>query len=477
MTEEASLKHQVLHSLKWVTLGKILTQLVRWVITFWVIRLLTPEDYGLVSMADIYFGFLTLIVSQLFGPAIIQSKSLDNSTLSSLFGTILITHFSIFALQYLTADLVAAYYESDQVADILRVNAWCFLILAFNTIPAALLAKKMRFKAVSLIAAVANIVAAISTLAMAMYGLGFWSLIYGEIISITLATLATLYVQPIPCRPSFKLAKSVELIKFGGALGALSMLMYVFLHMDIAIAGSQLTAEEIGLFAIGLQFALMPQKKILPLIKQVAFPAFSKIQDKPTQIAHYVLKAQRLSLLITIPIFWGLASVVDLIIPIILGEKWISAIIPTTLILIIMPLRFSDELFNPALKSQKKVRHLLINTSIMISVMFVAILIGVQYGAVGLALAWCFGFPVVYLINAWRNIHSLQIKLKEFVAVFTSPLLVGTAMLAVVFATKAVFDEVNVENLLLQILIGGITFIGLLFMADKKAILEIKSLR
>lgn len=476
MSENTDFKHQVIHSLKWVALGKVATQIIRWVMTFWVIRLLVPEDYGVVAMADVFFSFLTLLVGALFTPALIQNRDLNRQTLKQTFGMILIVHGALFALQLLIADYIGIYYQSELVASILKVNAWCFLIIALEIIPAALLAKEMEFKKVSIIAAIANITAAITTLVMAWFGYGFWALIIGEIVSISIRTVLTLAIRPITFLPSFRFSEISTMMKFGGLLTGHAIIAYIFLHMDVAIAGRYMSAVEIGLFAVGLQFALMPQKKILPLLKQVAFPAFSKIQDQPQKINNYILKAQKLSLLVTIPVFWGLASTVDLIIPIILGEKWLEAVVPTMIILMVMPLRFCEELFNPALKSQRKVKHMIINIWIMMVIMSVAIFLGIKYGAIGLAFAWAGGFPVAFLWVVKRNSLLFNIPLSKVARLFVAPCIAGALMLVAVILAKQVFIEVSVVNLLAQILLGGMVFLLVLFTMDKAAILEIKAL-
>lgn len=476
MTDSSNLKNQVLHSLKWVALGKVLTQIIRWVITFWVIRLLLPEDYGVVAMADVFFSFLTLFIGSLFTPALIQSKELTQKTLKQIFGMIIIVHASLFVLQIIIADAVGAYYQSDIVASILKVNAWCFLILAFEIIPAALLARNMEFKKVSIISAIANISAAITTLVMAYLGYGFWALIFGEIVSISLRTAMILFISPIKYLPSFKFSEISALLKFGGLLTGHATLAYIFLHMDVAIAGRYMSAVEIGLFAIGLQFALMPQKKLLPLLKQVAFPAFSKIQDQPERINSYILKAQKFSLLITVPVFWGLASVVDLIIPIVLGEKWVDAVIPTVIILLVMPLRFCEELFGPALKSQRKVKHMMINLWIMIAIMIVSIFLGIEYGATGLAMAWAFGFPVAFIIVVYRNTQLFNIKFSAVARLFIVPCCAGLLMLLAVFGSKQFWVDISLVNLIIQMIVGGSVFLFLLFILDKKSIFELKNI-
>lgn len=476
MSEPGTLKTQVLHSLKWTALGKVVTQLIRWIVTFWVIRILAPEDYGMVAMADVIYSFILLFIGSFFTPILIQAKELSQKVLKQIFGMVLLVYVSCFFLQYILADTIGSYYGSENVAQILKVNAWCFLILAFEIIPATLLARNMKFKQVSIITAIANISAALSTLTLAYLGYGFWALVLGEVIAVTLRTIMTFTVQPINFLPSFNATDLKPYLKFGSLVTLHSILFYVFLHMDVAIAGRILSASEIGFFAVALQFALMPQKKILPLLKQVAFPAFSKIQDQPELINSYILKAQKLSLLITIPIFWGLASVVDLIIPIILGEKWSDAVIPTMIILFIMPLRFSEELFNPAFKSQQKIKHLILNVCIMTAFLAGSILVGAQYGAIGLASAWACGFPLAYVWVVSRNSLELNIHYTRIVRLFVSPVLAGVAMLITVFVFKYYLVDINLLSLTLQALLGALSFIAVLYLADKKSLQELISL-
>lgn len=465
-----------MHSLKWVALGKIGTQIIRWLMTFWVIRLLMPEDYGVVAMADALFGFLTLIIGGLFTPSIIQAKELTDKILKQIFGAVLIVHSVVFLLQFLAADYVGEFYQSENVADILKLNAWCFLLLALQVIPSAVLARKMEFKKISIISAIANVSAAVTTFSLALLGYGFWSLIIGEIVAISLLTIMVLFISPIKFLPEFNISEVKPFIKFGSLLTVHSIVFYIFLHLDVTIAGRILTASEVGLFAIGLQFALMPQKKILPLLKQVAFPAFSKIQDQPARIKSYIIKAQRLSLLVTIPIFWGLASVVDSVIPIVIGDKWVGAVIPTMIMLFIMPLRFSEELFNPAIKSQQNASHLLMNALLMLVILLVSILFFVGQGAVGLALAWATGFPLAYIFVLKRNCRLFNIKLWDLCRHFIGPIISGVLMIISVFGVKYWLIEINVLNLMLQILIGGLTFSLSLWLMDKSSLNELKHL-
>lgn len=474
MSDNNALKNKVLHSLKWVALGRATTQTLRWVLTFWVIRILTPEDYGIVALADILFSLLMTIASTIAISPLIQAKTLERSAISSYFGVTLSIYTLLFCCQYLLADTVAHLYNNAYVADVLKVNAWCFLLLALETVPTALLRRQMAFKKLALIAAVSNIVAAVSTLLLAIYGHGFWALVYGEIIAIALRVTLLLIYHPAPCLPTFRVRDSLPLIRFGGLMSVFTLLWYVFIHLDIAIGGLLLSTAEIGIFTVALNFALMPQKKILPLIKEISFPAFSQIQDQPAKITHFIVKAQRLGLIFTLPIFWGLASVSDYLLPSIIGNKWDAAIIPTTLVLMLMPLRFSEELFQPAAKALGHINYLIVNTLYLIVFMAVALLSLHQFGATGLALAWVVGFPLAYIIVLSRYSKLFQFPLGAFVRSVGKIISCGAVMVATVFLLKLYLTEINLINLFLLVGAGSVSYIISLLVLDRRTLVELK---
>ncbi|WP_371375759.1 oligosaccharide flippase family protein [Thalassotalea aquiviva] len=476
MSESVNLKHQVLHSLKWVTACKITSQVYSWLITFWVIRLLMPEDYGIVVMADIFFSFLLLTAGSFFGPIIIQKQTIEREEMRKLFGMIVCVYSGLFLLQFFLASSIARYFNSEQVGFVLKATAICFLFNMFMLIPSALLNKKMAFKAISLITAFANITSASLTLFLAYQGYGFWSIIIGQIIGAGLKAFLVNVINPYWVMPSFNWSGTKDLLKFGGLIGIHALLIHAFSYLDITIAGRVLSAAEIGFFAIATQLALMPLKKLLPLIRKVAFPAFSKIQQQPKLIANYILKAQKISLLITFPVFWGISVTCDYIIPIFLGEKWIPAILPTTLLLLIMPLRFSEELFFPAFRGMGKVEHLIKNISLLILAMFIGLIIGIQFGVIGIIGVWITVYPLMYLILLLRNAHQLSRNIIDFLRPFKEPFFASLAMYILVSGVKLQLPEITLLNLCILIFVGTLTYIFTVHVFNKTIVNEFKAI-
>ena len=54
-------KKEMLSGMKWVATGRLFTQLITWGMTFFVLRLLAPADYGLVALSTAFTALFGLI--------------------------------------------------------------------------------------------------------------------------------------------------------------------------------------------------------------------------------------------------------------------------------------------------------------------------------------------------------------------------------------------------------------------------------
>ncbi|RKF14390.1 lipopolysaccharide biosynthesis protein [Alginatibacterium sediminis] len=464
----SAFESKVIHSLKWVTIGRIGSQIIKWLITFWTIRLLTEADYGVVAIASVFSSLIALIGFSLFNTTIIQSKSIDKKQLEALSFTILLVFGGLFILQFVGAGLIATLYQQPAIEDVLRVSSFVYLFQGLSMIPSSLLQRSLNFKHLSIIMAFSNIGSSILTLVLAYLGFGFWSLVYGELFRTISSSLLITFVNPAFYRPRFEYQRIKTMMTFGGKLSLLSIMVYLYLHADIAIAGLLLNVDEVGIYAVAVLLATMPQSKIMPVLRQVALPAYSNIQDDKELIAHYMRQSQRISFWISVPIFWGLAATVDNIVPLLVGEKWDSVIVPAQLILLVMPLRFSQELFSPAIKAQQKVRHLMINISILALLLVSFIFLLYPLGPIGLAMAWLFSFPISYTIIVFRNCRVLNLKVYDIASIAYKPILFGIIMVACVYLTKLLNIDSRLLQLILQIAVGGSCYAGLCYRFERK---------
>ena len=73
--ENISLKSRVVNAVLWLGITKLLGQALSWIITIYVVRMLAPDDYGLMGMAGVFIGFVILFNELGLGSAIIHKKT------------------------------------------------------------------------------------------------------------------------------------------------------------------------------------------------------------------------------------------------------------------------------------------------------------------------------------------------------------------------------------------------------------------
>ncbi|NQZ22426.1 MAG: oligosaccharide flippase family protein [Colwellia sp.] len=473
-----SLKATFGNAVKWIAIGNMSSQIMRWVVTFWVIRILTPEDYGTVAIAGLLEGLLFILSQQGLISPLIQKKNISLAEKKEYFGTIITTHLIFFAILQVAAQPIATIYGNPIIEDVIKISSISFIILIFDVLPTAKLTKAMDFKTLSVIAFLSNTFAALTTLILALKGFGVWSIIYGQVSKDLFSTILKNFAIFTIIPPSFGFQKSKGLLKFGVLMSLNSLVAYIVLSIDVAIGGIQLTTTELGIYAVALQVSLIPLKKIGPMIKQAIFPLISSIQDDLNRVINISIKLQRISMIIMFPIFWGISATADLFVPLILGDKWLSAILPIQIITLVIPLRFSAEVYSACIKGLGLGKLMLKNSLINLTVMLPSIIIGMNFGASGLATAWLAGYSIAYIIVLNRYKVALKSSFSDLVSPLKVPLIACSGMYAIVILCKFALIDFNALFTLLVVIITASIYYSLaIFLFDKPAINEIKSLK
>src|SRR5689334_118598 len=201
-------RSRVLSAVRWSAGAKLASQSLSWVITIVVIRLLRPEDYGLMAMATIFVGLLTL-----------------------------------FNELGVAAPIIAMFFDEPRLVLLMRVLALQFVIVAFSVVPQSLLERELSFKRRSLADLVSTTIGALATLVLAFLGHGVWALVWGNLAQLSSNMVLVNLARPYLRWPSFKLAGLRDVATFGGYVSMARLLWYFYAQADIFIGGRLLGHE------------------------------------------------------------------------------------------------------------------------------------------------------------------------------------------------------------------------------------------
>ncbi|MES1930679.1 polysaccharide biosynthesis protein [Salinisphaera dokdonensis CL-ES53] len=452
-----SLRTEVLHSLKWLAAARFLGQTILWAITLVVIRLLSPEDYGLMALATVMIGFAELFREMGLYSAMVQRRDLTQREIEQSFGLLIIGNGCIYALLFAGAPGIALFFGDERLTTMIRVLGLQFPLAAVGVVQDAMLSRSMKFKAKSFVNFAAMMSNGAFTLTFALLGYGVWALVFGSLAGAVVRPVGLLLVVRHRCRPRFSVAGMGQMSRFGGYVTASRVLWYFYSRADIFIVGKLLGHEILGFYAVSLQLASMPMQKLSGLINQVGLAAYSSVQaDIEIVRAHY-LKVVRLISFFAFPVFFGLSSVAPELVSVVLGVQWEPAILPLQLLTLVMPLRMISNAGSPALEAIGKPEIGTGNLVIASVIMPPAFLLGtVMGGLTGVSIAWVIAFPVLVLLRLRRSLPPIGVRISEYFLAISRPAFGATVMYGAVVVARE-----SVATLLPNPILGLIFLIGI----------------
>lgn len=468
------MKQQVIESLKWLAVGKVLSQAFRWGATIFTMRILFPEDYAIIAISSFFIEFLWMFSTGGILTALVRQKDLSTQVIKQFTTFSYLAHTALFLILFFMAEFIANIYGNSSLEKVIQLSSISFLISCIGLNSKALLSRELDFRSISISEATGDIICSLTTLYLAYIGLGFWAIVWGNLIKVIIENMLLIFFRPVFFFPNLINKESSPLVKFASKAAFLGTLAHIATNADIAIAGLILSDHELGIFQFAVVFAMMPMSKIMPMIRQVALPAYSKLQDEPAKLRQYFIKSQRMMMLVMIPLFWGISACSYTIIPIIFGEKWTDACLVLSVYCLSIPLKLILELVGPVFKAIGDVNTLITNTFINIAIMLPSFVIGSFWGPVGLALSWLIGFSLVFVIVSNRICTRLNISTASFYLSLAFVMTSGIIMLvSVLFTTELLENHINLLLLLAcQIIVGAIAYLISLLLLDKKVLQE-----
>ena len=305
---------------------QISSQLVSFVLSIILARLLTPNDYGVVALVNVFIILANVFVTSGFGTSLIQKENSDELDFSTIFYLSELTSIFIYVVIFFVAPFIADFYKNPEMTLILRVFALQLPISAFNSIQQAYISKHIMFKKVFVSTTISAILSGIIGIAMAYSGFGVWALI-GQYISNTIIISITLAMQ-ISWRPRlmFSWSAGKPLLSFGWKMLATSLLGEFFNQLRSLILGKVYTASDLAYYNRGLRFPELVSNNVNNTISSVLFPVLSEYGNNLEKVKEGLRRAIRMSTFILMPLLFGMMITSKEIILLLLTKKWISAV-------------------------------------------------------------------------------------------------------------------------------------------------------
>ncbi|HXI09339.1 MAG TPA: lipopolysaccharide biosynthesis protein [Thermodesulfobacteriota bacterium] len=415
------LRTKVLKSFLWLSTGTFAGQLVSWVSTILVIRLLAPSDYGLMAMGSSFIALLSMLSELGISAAIIQTEHLKDEDIRKIFGLVLITNLAGCAISILASPYVAAFFNEPKLVPLIRLLSLNFVIISLYLVPQSLFIREMDFRKKAHIDILSQVGASAVTLVLAFLGMGVWALATGVLSIHAIKALGFNMARPAWVSPSFRFKDTEALTKFGITVAGSRILYYVYMEADKVIIGKFLGNEILGIYAVSLNLASMAVEKVVPIIIQITFSAYSRAQNDVAWIRRNLLRTAHIIAFLSFPVFLGMAAIAPEAIPLILGARWATIVVPFQFLCLVMPLKALNSILSPAVFAIGKPKVDLVNMAITSASMAGALLVGVQAGLMGICIAWVTAYPVIFCVTCVMYLRALTLPFTDYAAELAFP--------------------------------------------------------
>lgn len=471
---DSNFGNRVRSAVFWRSGTQILSQVIAWGATLAVIRILDPEDYGIFAMTQVILVFLSFMNGYGLVSSIIQAEKVEPIQIRQAFGMLLLLNGGIAILQLILASVAADYYRQPIVADLLRVQALIYLATPFMALPEALMTRDLEFKKPAIINLISAAVGAITALYFAYNGYGVWTLVYAPLAIFWSRAVCLVIAVKFYILPTFNFKGAGAMFGFGATLLASHLFWTIQSQSDIFIAGRYLDPHDLGLYAEALFLTTIIAAKFVPPLNEVAFPAYSRLQSDPRALAWSFLKAVRLVMLISCPLYFGMVVTAYPLVETVFGSKWTEMSPFVAILALAMPVMTLQILFTPANNALGRPQVTARTNMFGAVLMPVTFLIAIQYGVYGLAWGWVIAFPLLTIFTYMQSHRHIGISARELVQAVWPGLSASVAMAAVVYGVDQLLPDMIVyARLVLLVATGGLAYVGLLYILARPTLIEV----
>ena len=243
-----SLKKQAISGVIWTFAQQFSVQIINFGVQIILARLLMPEMFGLIAMLSVFIAIGQTLMDSGMTTSLIRTDKPDQLDYSTVFVTNFLFSLGVYLLVFLSAPLIAGFYEQEVLKNILRVYALTFVIRSLVAVHVAKLTKEMNFKLQMKLQVPSTLLGALVGVTMAYLGFGVWSLVMLNLTQTIIFTVQNWFF--IKWKPSFIFNKKrfKYHFNFGYKMTLSGLLDAIYRNIYTIVIGKAFSPSLVGYF-------------------------------------------------------------------------------------------------------------------------------------------------------------------------------------------------------------------------------------
>lgn len=463
-------KFTVLSNLIWRFAERTGAQLVSFVVSMVIARILEPEAFGVVSIITVFINILQVFIDNGLGTALVQKKDADDLDFSTAFFSNIAICILLYSLLFFAAPIIEHFYEYENLVSYIRVLSIVIIISGIKNVQQAYVSRNLIFKRFFFATLGGTIGAGVLGIVMALNGFGVWALIAQHLFNTTVDTIILWITVKWRPKKMFSFKRLKGLFSFGWKLVVSSLIESIYSNLRQMVIGKIYSPSDLAFYNRGKQFPDTVCSNINSSIDSVLFPSMSKKQDNSEELKKMTRMSIKTSTYVMAPLMMGLAFTANNVVNLILTDKW-APCIPFLRIFCITLMFYPIHTANlNAIKALGR-SDIFLKLEVIKKIVGIILLLSTMWISV-MAMAYSMLVSTVLsmIINTYPNWKMLKYTLLEQLKDIMPGILLAIFMGACILPINLLHIP-TIVILIIQIIMGGVIYIGL------SALLKLESFR
>jgi len=325
MTETITKK--VITGALWLFVGTGALSLFKLLSLIILVRYISPEEYGVASIANLIIGLSPILTALGTGKALVQKKNYtQDSVMTCLAFTVSLGLFYCLLFS-VSGSVLVSIFNVQELASLSIYIGLAFLLRSLSISSEAVLHKNFLFKQLSISESISFLFAYCPVaIILAFHGYGYWSIVAGYLVYYALRSLMIIMYAKDSFTGKYSHSEFKQLWGFGCKLSIANIVNYFANQTDHLIISRSFGAEMIGYYGRAYQLAVMPTNIFNGILDRVLFSAYSEIQDELSKLRRGFLKTITLCTGLALPASILLFFKTEEIVNVLFGSDWITCV-------------------------------------------------------------------------------------------------------------------------------------------------------
>lgn len=453
-----SLRSTAVQGMIWMLMERILAQLVTFVVSVVLARILIPEAYGIVALAQVFINLANVFVTVGLNASLIQQDDIDDLDYSTALYTNIGLAVILYVILFIAAPVIADFYSMPLISPLLRVLGMRLIIGAYNSVQRAFVSRNLLFRKFFWSTLGGTLVSAVVGILMAVKGLGAWAIVGQYLTNSTIDTIVLAITVPWKPKLLFSVNRLKRMYSFGWKVLSATFLNTCYLEIRSMVIGREYSSGDLAFYNQGRQFPQLFYTNLSSAVTSVMFPVLSKSKNEEWAFNRQLHRTIQVLTYLIFPLMAGLIMTASPIVKIVLSEKWLPCVFflkAYALSYAILPVQtVAEQALKAAGRSDLFLKLFFVEKGVGIALILVTMRISVEAIAVGMFAGAVFS-TILHVLSLR---HITNYLLKDFMVDISQNLLVTLLMCSSVFLVGLTLNSTLIK-LIIQVITGVVVYI------------------